>query len=184
MKRTLLALWFALAPVVAFAQFGGTPSPCSGDLNSSCQVTAQHFASPLPAANGGTGGANGIGAGATRVMCSIRGANFNVTTDQACTLPTAITAWVPTQIIVTNCSASLTTAAGGVYPATSKGGTALVGSAQVYTTLTASTIVFPLTAAAGMITTRQTIGTVYLSLTLAQGSAATCDFFVLGQDLS
>jgi hypothetical protein len=135
----------------------------------------------------GSGGAvtiNNTAAGATRVLCSIRAANFNVTTDQACTIPAGVTAWVPTSIIVTNCSASLTLAAGGVYPAVSKGGTALVAAAQIYTALTGATIVLGLTLAANIATTRYTVNTVYLSLTTGQGTAATCDLYLIGNDLT
>jgi hypothetical protein len=135
----------------------------------------------------GSGGAvtiNNTAAGATRVLCSIRAANFNVTTDQACTIPAGVTAWVPTSIVVTNCSASLTLAAGGIYPAASKGGTALVAAAQIYTALTGATIVLGLTLAANIATTRYTVNTVYLSLTTGQGTAATCDLYLIGNDLT
>jgi hypothetical protein len=186
--RMFLALWLAIAaPVMSWAQFsgGGSFSPCSGDLNASCQVTTQHFTNPLPAANGGTGGTIGVpGAGVVRVLCSIRSANFNITTDQACTIPSSVTAWVPTSIIVTNCSGTFTLAAGGVYPTTSKGGTALVAAAQAYTALSGSSIVLALTMAANIATTRQTANTLYLSLTTGAGSAATCDFYVIGNDLT
>jgi hypothetical protein len=183
MKHLWLVAFLWLTP--AFAQFGGAGSPCGvGDLNASCQVTGSHLSAPLPAAQGGSASANGLGTGANRVLCSIRAANFNVTTDQACALPAAVTAWAPTSVVVTNCSTSLTLAAGGVYPTTSKGGTALVAATQVYTALTSSSVVLALTMAAGIATTRQTIGTLYLSLTTAQGGAATCDFYVIGNDLT
>lgn len=122
--------------------------------------------------------------GASRALCSIRAANFNSTADQACTIASGITVWTPTSIIVTNCSASLTLAAGGVYPTMSKGGTALVSAAQVYTALTSATVVLSLTFAANIATTRYTAGTVYLSLTTGQGTAATCDLYVWGNDLT
>lgn len=170
MKRTaafVLAIWLSLFECSAFAQFsgGGTVSPCSGDLNSSCQVTNLHT-------------------GVVRILCSIRSANFNITTDQTCTIPSSVTAWVPTSIIVTNCSGTFTLAAGGVYPAASKGGTALVAAAQAYTALTGASVVLGLTMAAGIATTRLTVNAVYLSLTTGTGSAATCDFYVVGNDLT
>jgi hypothetical protein len=150
----LLALWLAVAP--AWAQFG----------------------------SGGAQTTNNTAAGATRVLCSIRAANFNSTADQACTIPAGVTAWVPTSIVVTNCSASLTLAAGGVYPATSKSGTALVAAAQIYTALTGATVVFGLTLAANIATTRYTVNAAYLSLTTGQGTTATCDFYLIGNDLT
>ena len=168
LKNVLAALLLSSALVTpSQAQFGsgGTISPCNGDLNTSCQVTNLHT-------------------GVNRVLCSIRAANFNITTDQACAIPASVTAWVPTSIIVTNCSGTFTLAAGGVYPATSKGGTALVAAAQAYTALTGATVVLGLTLAANIATTRQTINTVYLSLTTGAGSAATCDFYVVGNDLT
>jgi hypothetical protein len=168
LKRTLAAL-LLLSSLVSpsSAQFGGggSISPCTGDLNTSCQVTNLHT-------------------GVNRVLCSIRGANFNITTDQACAIPASVTAWMPTSIIVTNCSGTFTLAAGGVYPTTSKGGTALVAAAQAYTALAGATVVLALTLASGIATTRQAINTVYLSLTTGAGSAATCDFYVIGNDLT
>src|ERR1700680_7900 len=103
LARALAALFFVAALVSpSQAQFGsgGTISPCSGDLNTSCQVTNLHT-------------------GVSRILCSIRAANFNITTDQACAIPASVTAWVPTSILVTNCSGTFTLAAGGVYPAAS-----------------------------------------------------------------
>lgn len=119
-----------------------------------------------------------------RVLCSIRAANFNTTADQACTIPASITAWAPTQILVTNCSGTMTLVAGGIYPAASKGGTPLVAAAQAYSALTTSAFVLVTTLAAGIATNRYTINTVYLSLTTGAGSAATCDFYVIGTDLT
>jgi hypothetical protein len=160
------ALALALS-LPANAQFGGggTVSPCSGDLNTSCQVTGLHL-------------------GVSRVLCSIRAANFNSTSDQSCVIPASITAWVPTSILVTNCSGTFTLAAGGVYPTTSKGGTALVAAAQAYTALTGAAVVLGLTLAANIATTRQTVNTLYLSLTTGTGGAATCDFYVVGNDIT
>lgn len=141
--------------------------------------------SPAPAQLSGGGSTTpSFQAGASRVLCSIRGANFNSTADQACTIPAAVTAWSPTSIVVTNCSASMTLAAGGVYPTTSKGGTALVAAAQIYTALTTATISLSLTLAANIATTRYTAATMYLALTTGQGSAATCDFYIVGVDLT
>src|ERR1700719_852980 len=168
LKRTLAALLVSsslISPSQAQFGSGGTISPCNGDLNISCQVTNLHT-------------------GVSRILCSIRAANFNVTTDQSCIIPASVTAWVPTSILVTNCSGTFTLAAGGVYPATSKGGTALVAAAQVYTALTGAAGVLGLTLAANIATTRLTINTVYLSLTTGAGSAATCDFYVIGNDLT
>lgn len=142
------------------------------------------ISSPVSAGNGGTGTTNGFAPGAQRVLCSIRSANMNTTADQACTIAAAVTAWAPTAIWCTNASTSLTTAAGGWYPTTSKGGTPLVAAIQVYTTLSASTIILPLTLAANIATTRYAVNTIYLALTLGQGGAATADCYVIGVDLT
>lgn len=155
--RSLFVLGLLVIAGTAIAQFGG------GGANVTNNLTA---------------------ANTTRLLCSIRGANFNSTADQACAIAATVTVWTPTSILVTNCSASLTLVVGGVYPATSKGGTALVAATQVYTALTASTIVLGATLAANVATTRYTAATVYLSLTVAQGTAATCDLFLWGNDLT
>jgi hypothetical protein len=141
---------------------------------------------PSGAASGDLGGnyPNPTAKDMGRIICSIRSANFNTTADQACTINSLITAWAPTAVWVTNCTGTLTLAAGGVYPAASKGGTPMVASTQAYSTLTTSTLVLNLTMAAGIATTRFTIGTAFLSLTTAAGSAATCDFYIIGQDLT
>lgn len=158
MRRVYLALSLILVFVgIALAQFGG------GGANVTNNLTA---------------------ANTTRLLCSIRTANFNSTADQACTIAAGVAVWAPTSIFVTNCSASLTLAVGGVYPTTSKGGTALVANTQIYTALTTSTIVFGLTLAANIATTRYTAATLYLALTTGQGTAATCDFYVWGNDLT
>lgn len=144
------------------------------------------WSAPSSAQWGGGGGATitNTAANTNRVLCSIRAANFNVTTDQACTIAAAVTVFSVTSVLVTNCSTSMTLAVGGVYPTTSKGGTALVAAAQVYTALTASTVTLLATLAANIATTRYTAATLYLSLTTGQGTAATCDFYILGNDLT
>lgn len=128
---------------------------------------------------------NPTAVGMTRRLCKITSANMNVTTDQACAIPAAITAWAPTAIWVTNCNATLAggLAAGGFYTAASKGGTAIVAAVQVYTGLTTATIILPLTIATGL-TTRFTVASAFFSLTVANGSAVTCDVYLLGQDLT
>lgn len=111
----------------------------------------------------------------------LKGANFNVTTDQA--IPINSSRYVVRKIVVNNASISLTTAAGGVYTATAKGGTALVAAGQVYSALTASTKFVDLTLEAVAGTDVVTATTLYLSLTTAQGAAATADVYVYGDAL-
>ena len=123
-------------------------------------------------------------AGIQRVLGSLRGANFNSTADQLIAISASVTAFQITSIVVTNCSTSMTLAAGGFYPAAAKGGTPIVAATQIYSALTGSTILVGTTVAATPLVTRYTISTVYFSLTTAQGSAATCDVYVVGLDLT
>jgi hypothetical protein len=113
----------------------------------------------------------------------IIGANMNVTTDQ----PFIMTSWAAlnkcriTKVTCKNASVSLTTAAGGIYSAASKGGTALVASGQVYSNLTAATLALDLTIASTPGLTVQAAGYApILSLTTGQGTAATADFYLFG----
>ena len=108
-------------------------------------------------------------------------ANMNITTDQAIVINSSN--YIVRKITITNASVSLTTAAGGIYPTTSKGGTALVTAGQVYTVLTASTKFLDLTLAAGVGTDRNTSTNLYFSLTTGQGVAATADIYVWGDKL-
>src|SRR5262249_46704519 len=110
-------------------------------------------------------------------------ANMNATTDQA---------WVPfiganvpyrvRQITATNASISLTTAVGGIYPAASKGGTALVAATQVFSALTGPTLAVDLTLVATPGNTFYAPSTIqYLSLTTPQGAAATANLWWYGE---
>lgn len=111
-----------------------------------------------------------------RCIGRLIGANMNVTTDQVITLDAG--QFKIEGVYVTKSSVSLTTAAGGVYTVASKGGTAVVAASQSYSTLVAATNVLPCTMAA-MPTVSS--GSLYLSLTTAQGVAATADVFVFGR---
>jgi hypothetical protein len=110
-------------------------------------------------------------------VAAAKSADFNVTTDQpiAINLPSGASAYHITRIIVTNASVSMTTAAGGVYTAASKGGTAIVAAAQVYSALTTNAKILVLTLANS---DRRTESTLYFSLTTGHGSAATADIYV------
>lgn len=110
------------------------------------------------------------------VLGKLLGANMNTTADQA--IPMTATNYLVTAIYVTNASTSMTLAVGGIYPAASKAGTAVVGAGQAYSALTGDAVVLPLTLA--VTSTRLTVTPLYLSLTVAQGSAATADVYVVG----
>lgn len=104
-------------------------------------------------------------------------ANLNTTADQAFVMNTGFTTYQIDRILATNKSATPTLAAGGIYTAAAKGGSPIVAATQVFTTLSATNIVTALTLA---LTTSFTANPLYLSLTTANGSAATCDMYIWG----
>ncbi len=135
----------------------------------------------------------GVVQSSNTILASLLSADMNSILDQPIQIPQNITAFQITGIVITNASLSLTTAVGGFYPTTSKGGTAIVANTQVYSSLTTAAKLLAATLAAGAATTRYTSGnvdningylTIYLSLTTAQGVAATADIYLLGNDLS
>ena len=109
------------------------------------------------------------------------GLNFNTTNDQALVVNSAD--WIVRRITAFGSSTSLTLAAGGIYTAASKGGNALVAAAQIYTALTASSKLVDLTVASIGLTDRVSVSTIYLSLTTAQGGAATGSLLIEGHRL-
>lgn len=126
-------------------------------------------------------------------LAALLSADFNSISDQAIQIPNTITALQLTGILITNSSLSLTTAVGGFYPATAKGGTAIVANTQVYSALTSSTKLLLATLAGAAAATRFSSAnldvvsgylTLYLSLTTGQGVACTADVYLLGTDLS
>lgn len=127
------------------------------------------------------------------ILGRLLSADFNSILDQSIQLPKTITAFQITGILITNATLSLTTAVGGFYPTTSKGGTAIVANTQVYSSLTTAAKLLSATLAAGISTTRYSSAnvdvingypTIYLSLTTAQGAAATADVYLVGVNLS
>ena len=148
-------------------------------------VTPGHIA--LWSANGVL--ADGSALGASQKVLARASCDFNSTADQPLLLPSYITAFMLTNIIVTNAPLSLTTAVGGFYPAVSKGGTAIVAAGQVYSTLIVASKLLSCTLTGTVATTRYsranlTDWAIYLSLTTPQGSATMADCYVLGIDLS
>lgn len=132
----------------------------------------------------GTMNAARMPVGMARVLGTLRSANFNSVADQTIPIVSSVTAFQITSIVVTNCSASLTTAAGGFYPTTAKGGVPIVAAIQAYTALTGTTVLLGATVAATPLVTRYALASVFLALTIAQGAPATCDVYVIGVDLT
>jgi len=119
--------------------------------------------------------------GQSGILGKLVGANMNVTTDQAIAISAA--KYRITRITVTNASASLTLAAGGVYPAAAKGGTAIVAAGQLYTALTVALLALDLTLAVAS-TVYSAVPSIFFSLTTAQGAAATADIYIYGDVLA
>lgn len=117
----------------------------------------------------------------TSLVGSLKSADFNTTADQAISMTAA--KYVVRKIVIVNASTSLTTAAGGIYTAASKGGTAIVGALQAYSVLTGATKFLDLTLDAILGTDVRTDSTLYFSLTVAQGTAATADIYLIGDVL-
>ncbi len=113
-------------------------------------------------------------------LCGVlKGANMNVTTDQLITITPPSTTYVLTAVRVSNPSISLTTAAGGIYTAASKGGLAILAAATAYSGLTTNALnTAGATASFTPVTAETQATTLYLNLTTAQGAAATADFYL------
>ncbi len=130
---------------------------------------------------------------AQRVLASLRGADFNTTSDQPIIIPQNFVAFQLTSIIVTNSAVSLSAAVGGFYPAANKGGTPIVAASQVYSALTTvNSLMNPTLAAFGSGTrfSAQNLGSIngltaiWFSLTTPQGVNATGDIYLCGIDLT
>ena len=114
-----------------------------------------------------------------RCLFILKSANMNSTSDQLMIPVFSFNNFIIKEILVTNASTSLTTAAGGVYGAASKASPTIVANTQVYSALTTSTKALFLTLDTGGLD-QMTTTTVYLSLATAQGSTATADVYVMG----
>ena len=108
------------------------------------------------------------------------GVNVNTTGDQAVIAINNSTNYSVSNVVFTNASISLTTAAAGLFTAPSAAGTGIVANAAL-SALTSSTVVSQRTVAATGIQTGQNL---YLNVGTAQGAAATMDVYVYGYDFS
>jgi len=117
---------------------------------------------------------------AIRLLAVATGVNVNATGDQAVLQINNSTNYSISNVVFTNASTSLTTAAAGLFTAPSAGGTAIVANAAL-SALTGSTVVSQRTVAS---TATQSGQNLYLNVGTAQGAAATMDVYVYGYDFS
>jgi hypothetical protein len=116
---------------------------------------------------------------AIRLLASYQGVNVNATGDTV--LPVLNTGnYSVSNVIFTNASVSLSSAAAGLFTAPSAGGTGIVANAAL-SALSASTVVSQRTVAS---TATQTGQNLYVNVGTAQGAAATMDVYVYGYDLT
>ena len=114
-----------------------------------------------------------------RLLAVYKGVNANVTGDTVLPINNS-TSYSVSNVIFTNASTSLTTAAAGVFTAPAAGGTGIVANAAL-SALTGSTVVSQRTIAS---TAAQTGQNLYVNVGTAQGAAATFDVYVYGYDFS
>ena len=137
------------------------------------------MANPGPATTVANHPANLASNQAIRLLASYQSVNVNATGDTV--LPINNTSsYSVSNVIFTNASVSLTTAAAGLFTAPSAGGTAIVSNAAL-SAMTGSTVVSQRTVAS---TAQQTGQNLYVNVGTAQGAAATMDVYVYGYDLS
>ena len=116
---------------------------------------------------------------AIRLLAYFQGVNVNATGDTVLPIINSTTYSV-SNVVMTNASVSLTTAAAGVFTAPAAGGTAIVANAAL-SALTGSTVVSQRTVAS---TAAQSGQNLYVNVGTAQGAAATVDVYVYGYDFS
>lgn len=136
-----------------------------------------------------------LGVSPFNVIASLRSANFNETSDQPIVIPAQIAAFRLSNIIITNASTSLTTAEGGFYPQSAKGGTPIVAASQTFASLTTANGLMSATLASFGSGTRFSAATlaalpgsslfaIWLSLSTTQGAPATADVYLIGDNLT
>jgi hypothetical protein len=118
----------------------------------------------------------------------LRGQDLNAAanTDVAITIPNGSRKWTPRMIVFTNASANLSggSLSYGFYTAVAEGGTAIVTKGvNSATSLTASTKMVKPTLAAAATADVLTASTIYLHIDVANGTAATGDFYIYGDFL-
>jgi len=117
---------------------------------------------------------------AIRLLAVAVGVNVNATGDQAVLPILNSSNYSVSNVVFTNASTSLTTAAAGLFTAPSAAGTGVVANAAL-SALTGSTVVSQRTVAS---TATQSAQNLYLNVGTAQGATATMDVYVYGYDFS
>jgi len=117
---------------------------------------------------------------AIRLLAVATGVNVNATGDQAVLPIINSSNYSVSNVVFTNASTSLTTAAAGLFTAPTAGGTGVVANAAL-SALTGSTVVNQRTVASTATLSGQNL---YLNVGTAQGAAATMDVYVYGYDFS
>ena len=117
---------------------------------------------------------------AIRLLAVATGVNVNATGDQAVLPILNSTNYSVSNVVFTNASVSLSSAAAGLFTAPSAGGTGVVANAAL-SAMTGSTVVSQRTVASTAIQTGQNL---YLNVGTAQGATATMDVYVYGYDFS
>jgi len=115
---------------------------------------------------------------AIRLLAVVTGVNVNATGDTVMNVANAAN-WSVSNVVFTNASISLTTAAAGVFTAPGAQG-AIVSNAAL-SALTGPTVVSQRTVASTAINTGSYL---YVNVGTAQGAAATMDVYVYGYDFS
>jgi hypothetical protein len=117
---------------------------------------------------------------AIRLLAVATGVNVNATGDQAVLPIINSTNYSISNVVFTNASVSLSSAAAGLFTAPTAGGTGVVANAAL-SALTGPTVVSQRTVAS---TATQSGQNLYLNVGTAQGAAATMDVYVYGYDFS
>jgi len=117
---------------------------------------------------------------AIRLLGVATGVNVNSTGDQAVIAIQNSTNYSVSNVVFTNASISLTTAAAGLFTQPAAAGTGVVANAAL-SALTGPTVVSQRTVASTAIQAGQNL---YLNVGTAQGAAATMDVYVYGYDFS
>jgi len=137
------------------------------------------MSNPGPAVTTGTPLQNLSSNQAIRLLAVTYDVNMGITGDTVLPL-IASSNYSVSNVVVTNATASLAQAVGGVYTAPSGGGTMIVGSAALSALSTAAKVA-QMTIAS---TDAQTTNKLYFRVATANTAAATADVYVMGYDFS